>query len=194
MEFSKKNFTTIPKIFQSDSKGGFFDHCISCDRNLLDRNTDYLVEKALKSYNGLKAYATLFEYAMCWDCVEKMQASLSEESRARMAAYFKQHMDMETRSASLQSSNYDVGHWLDQCVISQAKASGLREFQIYGHCRGNHLVFHHYPFMIGGPVLDEITDLLSNATLDALQNFTDQLTDGPSEFADLFKVKPRIVL
>lgn len=190
----KVNFGNIPKLFKADATGAYFERCISCECQLLTGEVDYLIEKAIKSYEGLNQYATIFEYAMCWECVESMRETLSHESRTRMNDYLQEHADFQQRQTRLNNTTPQAETWLDHCLISNAPAGSLKEFQIYGHCHGTDLVYHHYPFMISGPVLDEMIHLISNQTLDNLQNFTEQLTDGPPEFADLLKSGPRVIL
>ena len=196
MEFTSFNYTPIPKLFQKDATGGYFDKCISCECNLLEEDVDYLIEKALKPYAGLNSYATVFEYAICWPCSEAMRQTLSKESRENIANYFDQNLDLESRRQALKDpeNSPQVEDWLGTCAVSKASASSLKELQIYGHFQGKQMVFHHYPFMLGGPVMDELIHLISNKTLDDLQRFTDQLTSGPPEFADLLKTGPRVFI
>lgn len=188
------NYIPIPKIFQKDATGGYFEKCISCDCDLLEGEVDYLIEKALKPYDGLKSYATVFEYAICWPCSEKMRLTLSEESRKSISRYFEEHLDLEARRHHLAESSLDVESWLGICAISQEPVQHLKEFQIYGHFQGGDMIFHHYPFTLSGQVMDELIHLISNQTLDDLQDFTDQLTSGPPEFADLLKSGPRVFI
>jgi len=56
------------------------------------------------------------------------------------------------------------------------------------------LVLDHYPMLLGGPALDRLVELLSNQTLDDLQRFTENLIDGPPEFADLLTKGPRVFI
>ena len=196
MEFSSFSYTTIPKLFHKDATGGFFEKCISCECDLLEEEVDYLIEKALKPYTGLDNYATIFEYAICWPCSEVMRQTLSKESRSNIAQYFDKYLDLEVRRRELDDAEKPpvVEEWLGTCAINKTPASSLKELQIYGHFQGRHMVFHHYPFMLGGPVMDELIHLISNKTLDDLQRFTDQLTSGPPEFADLLKTGPRVFI
>ena len=187
-------YMSIPKIFRKDATGGYFETCISCECNLLEEEVDYLIEKALKPYDGLNSYSTVFEYAICWACSEKMRMTLSQESKANIAKYFDQHLDLEERRKRFEETPLDVERWLGTCAISHAPVSELKEFQIYGHFQGSDMIFHHYPFTLSGQVMDELIHLISNKTLDDLQNFTDQLTSGPPEFADLLKSGPRVFI
>ena len=167
------------------------ERCIGCDLELLETNSDYMIEKAFKSYQGLESYSTIFEYAMCMNCVNKMHNTLSEESRANISSYFQEHAQITTRVMT--SSGTDIMPWLDKCILTNQKAKDIPEFQIYGHCQGKNMILDGYPFMISGKATDDLIELISDKTLDELQNFTDQLTGGPSEFIDILKTRPTIL-
>lgn len=184
----------IPKIFQADATGGYFEKCISCECSLLNDQVDYLIEKAFKAYDGLNNYATIFEYAMCWSCTEKMRQTLSIQSRTNISRFFERYTDLEGRRQQFREKSSDINQWLGRCAVSHVQAHDLKEFQIYGHCQGSDLILHHYPFMVSGQVMDDLIQLISNKTLDDLQNFTDELIGGPPEFADLLKTGPRVFI
>lgn len=183
----------IPKIFYSDATGGYLERCIGCDRPLFNQETDYLIEKAFKSYKGLESYSTIFEYAMCLSCVNRMHKTLSEESRSNMNAYFQKHAKFTDWQFSQDQPQTDVTRRLDRCILTAERATEIPEFQIYGHCRGKSLILDGYPFMISGKATDMLVELISDKTLDELQNFTDQLVGGPSEFADILNLGPRLI-
>ncbi len=192
VEKARANHIDIPKIFYSDATGGYLERCIGCDLELCSGDTDYLIEKAFKSYQGLESYSTIFEYAMCLTCVDRMHQTLSEESRANISSYFQKHAKFPNWVASGQADN-DINQQLSCCILTAEKAHEIPEFQIYGHCRGKELIVSGYPFMISGKAMDMLVELISDQTLDELQNFTDQLVGGPSEFADILKLGPRLI-
>ena len=184
----------IPKIFYSDTTGSYLERCIGCDERLLDGDANYLIEKAFKSYQGLDSYSTIFEYAMCLPCVNRMHQTLSGESRVNIGAYFQKHAHASPRFVSSDQPPSDIRPWLEHCILTNESASQTSEFQIYGHCQGSRMIIDGYPFMISGKATDDLIGLISAKTLDQLQNFTDQLVGGPSEFADILKTRPTILL
>jgi len=192
VENPRANHIDIPKIFYSDATGGYLERCIGCDLELLHHETDYLIEKAFKSYQGLESYSTIFEYAMCLNCVNSMHMTLSPESRTNISAYFQEHAKFTDRRLS-KDPQEDVNRWLGSCILTSETAYDTPEFQIYGHCKGENLIIDGYPFMISGKATDDLIELISDKTLDELQNFTDQLVGGPSEFADILKLGPRLI-
>ncbi len=185
--------TTIPKIFRCDATGGNFEHCIACDKPV-SQLEGYVIEKAFKSYGGLKQYNTIFEYAMCLSCVEMMRNQLSIQSRASINQFFGEHIDFDHHYGLCESGATEVEAWLDRCAVDQTPVDELVEFQIFGSCQGSELVLENYPLLLGGPAMDRLVQLLSNRTLDDLQRFTDNLIDGPPEFADLLTKGPRVFI
>ncbi len=85
----------IPKIFYSDLSGAPLNHCKFCNTELKD-DTEYLVEKAFKNASKKQRH-TLFEYAVCFDCIGSMQSKMSESSRANITRFFEDRVDTECR-------------------------------------------------------------------------------------------------
>ena len=71
----------IPEIFHSTGTGKPFSHCVSCNKELLNSDNPYIIEKAIRQYLEYKTTDTIFEYAMCMDCYMKIDQSLSDESK-----------------------------------------------------------------------------------------------------------------
>ncbi|UXP31459.1 hypothetical protein N6H18_13980 [Reichenbachiella agarivorans] len=187
--------TDIPKIFFSDYLGTPFQRCIQCECDLLIEEKPYLIEKALKPYGSYDAYSTLFEYAVCMRCAEGMKSMLSKESLANLMHYFSTHTDHVGYRQELASmGDFDPIKWIEKCMISGRDVSELTECQIYAFCAGDQLVFSEFPYMISGPVLDEVVDLISAETKDELDRFKDEFVDGPSEFQDLLKSGPKVFI
>ncbi len=180
-------YVEIPALFRSDATGEPFDHCLVCNRYLLGDNTQYLVEKAFRSYKGFEARDTIFEYALCMPCREQMSEMLSAESKSRIEAYFEEHVDFVARRTQLLSSGQrDVESWLETCLITCHPASELEEFQVFCECAGEHMLFTYLPYMVGGPAMDEIANLLSDKTIDELNGFSDEFLGLPPELEDIF--------
>lgn len=178
------NVSEIPPIFRSDDTGEPFSNCIKCDRYLLDEGTLYLIEKAFKSYVGFDSRTTIFEYAMCMDCVQDMQKELSVSSRNNIDAFFAKQTDFDKRRERLKD-NWDVQNWIQNCIVTDNKPVEGGEFQIYGQCDGAHFMYYDFPYMISGEVIDQMIDLMSDKTIDELNNFKNNITQGPPEFQEL---------
>jgi hypothetical protein len=188
------NDLKIPKIFYSDASGQPFDKCIDCNRNLLKGNQEYVIEKAFKKYVDYEANDTIFEYAICIDCAEKLFLSFSESSRKAIEGYFEKHIDIEDHLLRLSGNeSFNINDHLNKCLIKGLAIENLREYQIVCYCRGDQISLLRPPYMISGEAADEVMQLLSNATIDILNRFTDEFLGLPPEFKDLLKDKPIMV-
>ena len=168
--------------------------CISCELELLDAQVPYFIEKAIKPHLGYKAYATVFEYAMCINCMQQHKSKISASSMASINQYFQEHIDFGRRQYLITQELYDdLDLWLDHCVATDKHISTIGECQIYAQCIGDQMVMGECPHMISGEALDTVVNLLSAETIDAFDKLKDELV-GPSEFQDLLKGGPRVLL
>jgi hypothetical protein len=185
--------TEIPPIFWSDAEAAPFENCINCQCDLLESNAPYMIEKAVRGFDGEKVSATIFEYAVCMNCAQKMNMKLSVQSRQRIEAYFHTHVDFKERSKQLQNESDEA--WLQNCLVHHKPVNQEGECQLYALCQGNQFVYQEFPYMIRAEALDEMMDLISAETLRQLDDFKDDLIDGPPELKELFeKGGPKVLL
>lgn len=184
----------IPKLFYSDANGQPFDKCIDCSKNLLKGNQEYVIEKAFKKYVDYEANDTIFEYAICIDCAEKLFMSFSESSRKAIESYFEEHINIEDHLSRLSDTeHFNINDHLSKCLIKGLAIENLQEYQMVCYCRGDQISLLRPPYLISGEAADEVMQLLSNATIDILNRFTDEFLGLPPEFKDLLKDKPIMV-
>ncbi len=170
----KDKIDLIPEDFYSYSTGKPFDRCIECKKYLLEDEL-YMIEKAVRQYQGYSAQDVIFEYAICLHCAEHMKNELSRESMINVQKFFTENID---------PSRFWNGAGSDECLISGNKKSELQEFQIYAYCRGKYLSPYQPPFMISGQVMDQIADLMSDETTDELNRFMDKHFGPPPEWLE----------
>lgn len=175
----------IPKLFQSYKDEKLFDHCISCNKYLLQDDTHYIIEKAIRNYPNLNSKDVIFEYAMCFDCVEKMRDEISEESMTNIDNYFNEKIDISQRYETTREYGTDVDKYVENCMVSGDSISTLNEYVIQAHCISDKLALSFFPYMISEKVMDDIANLLSNKTLDFLNGFMDNHFGYPPEFNDI---------
>ncbi|MGL1888870.1 MAG: hypothetical protein OCD76_20325 [Reichenbachiella sp.] len=184
----------IPKIFYSDLTGGPITNCIYCEKELLKANSPYVIEKALKPYDGYKSYSTIFEYAVCLPCADQMKSMISQKSMVSMMDFFIKNMKAQSNAKSKYGEeNFEVMDWISNCAITDKHITTLSECQLYALCQNDQLMFTEFPYMVSGQALDEVVDLLSAETLDELNDFKDKVV-GPSEFQDLLTKGPKVLL
>jgi hypothetical protein len=172
----------IPPEFHSFELEGLFRHCAVCNRNLLEDGVQYTIEKAFARGE------TIFEYAMCFDCVEKMRDELSLQSRKRIEHYFDERVDLAERRTNLLKFPIlpNAKLWLNNCVLSgRLIRPESDEYQIYAHCDGGDLLFAYAPYSISGKTMDDIEKLLSEKTRDRLDDFIDEVLGIPGSHQGL---------
>lgn len=188
------NHRPIPKLFYDDLTGAMMTRCISCEQDLLSNQLPYFIEKAIKPQLGYEVYATIFEYAMCVTCMQQHKSKISTSSMAHINAYFQKHIDVSRRQYLVANELFDdLSLWLDHCVATDKHIKSIGECQIYAQCLGDQLVMGECPYMISGEALDAVVNLLSAETIDAFDKLKDELV-GPSEFQDLLKGGPKVLL
>ena len=65
-----------------------FRVCLECEVNLVASGDPYVIEKAFRVYPGFGTTDTIFEYALCLPCMERLYESYSKESRRAIEQYF----------------------------------------------------------------------------------------------------------
>jgi hypothetical protein len=196
-KFSKDQFfhIEIPDIFYSDANKNMFTHCINCNKYLLEDGVQYLIEKAIKRYPKFDSVDTIFEYAICMDCYEEMRKSFSEISLQRIENYFNKNVDwVERRMNLLHQQEPRLKDWLSNCLVKNTPKAELSEYQIACHCDGKDMLFSFLPYLISSDAMDEIANLLSNKTIDAINGFRDRFFKYPPELQDILSGRPVMLL
>lgn len=185
--------TVIPPLFWSDAEAAPFKKCINCQSNLIESNIPYMIEKAVRGFDGEKVSATIFEYAVCMNCAQEMNMKLSVQSRERIEQFFHARVNFKERNNQLQHKKEE--EWLQNCLIHHQPVNEEGECQLYAFCQGKQFVYQDFPYMIRAEALDEMMDLISAETLRQLDDFKDDLIDGPPELKELFeKGGPKVLL
>lgn len=141
-----------------------------CDIDLMVDGTNYLIEKAFRKKE------VIFEYAMCFECLQQMRKELSVQSRKLIDHYFEEHINIEERRKLLIEKYGRRTHsWINKCMIKGTPMAQCEEYQIYGWCIDKDIVFNGLPYMLSGEVMDELLNLLSKETIGILDEFSEKL-------------------
>ena len=160
-----------------------FTNCISCNRELIDTQADYVVEKGVRNYVGTDVKDVIFDYAMCMSCASQLQEQLSVESRSAIQNYFMENME------SLLSTDVDIKTRFSKCLFSHKDLSTTTEYQLVALCKGDKIMSSPAPYAISNEEVEKIQALISQATRDELDDFTDKHFGGPPAFKELLKQK-----
>lgn len=183
----------IPAIFYSQQTGSPFSTCLDCGGSLLENGTEYLIEKAFRRYPGYSAQDTVFEYAICTVCAERIQEQLSLTSRTRITAYMAPSIQqaLKKRQEWLSAGKQpDPSRWTAQCVVKGTPVFEMQEYQIAGYFVENSMILPVFPYAIGEEALGELATLISNETLDIMNDFSGKHFGLPPEFSDVPRFLP----
>ncbi len=171
------------------------DRCISCEKELIKSNSTYVIEKAIKPFEGFRAHSTVFEYAMCMECALKMRSKISAQSAQAISDYFTKNIDLIGRyELDVDQAQFSIEPWIDTCLVKGKNIRELGECQIYAQCQGDRLVIQEFPYMMSGQAIEEVMELISAETKEEFDRMKDDLVDGPSEFQDLLQGGPRVFI
>lgn len=187
-----KEKTLIPEFFFSRD-GEPISHCLVCERYLLD-DADYVIEKSFNRYPGVNSLDTIYEIAVCMPCLQKLTNEYSEESEQAIQQYFRENMDFTMHLKLTQEEMYDHELFLSKCAVKGTPMESLDHFQVSAQCRGSHLVFGQTPFLLSGAAIDEMTDLLSNETIDFMNGFRDTYLPPPTDLHPLFEERDFVIV
>lgn len=197
--FCKKNnlehLIDIPDMFYSDGDGKPFENCIVCGKNLLDGQTTYVVEKAMKNYEDYHVSSTMYEYAMCSHCHEDIQKSMSKESIRNMQNYY-QDMVLKSGKSTMMIDlrTFDIKTWLSKCFFTETPVTEMKEYQLIAQFKGNKLLLNQPPMIIGEAIIGDMADLLSDKTIDEMNGFKEQFLGPPPELQELIYGRKLILI
>lgn len=185
----------IPLALCSSETGAPFDHCMMCDKYLLDDDTQYFIEKSIRQFPDLQAKETIFEYAICLQCSVAMSQSLSEESRTRTSEYLMKSARFESRWDNLSKvENPSIDDWIGRCILKGTPISEASEYQIVAQCQGRKLQLHDMPFALSLEAMDELAQLLSNESQGEMDDFIGKHFSGPPELAEILRKRSRVLI
>lgn len=188
-QFEKNHLVKIPEIFHSYSDQEPFKRCMNCGIELINSNTHYLIEKAIKQYVDFSATDTIFEYAICLKCHQEFVGSYSQKSLDSLKAYFAENAlfnHKRNQKEKLADGFFDLKDWISHCMIKGTPVKTLKEYQIGCQCVGDKMLISSAPFLIGEEAINEIIQLLSNETIDQMRGFADEFLGGPADLKKLF--------
>jgi hypothetical protein len=183
----------IPNLFHDSLSKAPFAKCQVCEKELIQSNSEYIIEKVFRKNTISNKMEILFEYAICYSCALNLTNSYSKESKENLQRYFMEamHDKFEIAAQKQLNSEIDIYDQLSTCAITGKHVSELDEYQIVGRFKGGFIRKDELPFLIGSGSMDDVSDLLSNETLDNMDDFTGKYLTGPPEFRDYFKSPKR---
>jgi len=185
----------IPQKFYSDTEGKPFENCQVCGKYLLNEGTSYMIEKAFKNYEGYDFYSTLFEYAICTDCHNLLQQGMSQESMQNLQRYYmKIFQEKGGKPVMINLSDFEMDHWLSKCFFTDKPITEMKEYQVVAQFSGTKLVLNTPPLIVGEKAMEEMSDLLSDKTIDEMNGFKKRFFGPDPELEELILGKKLILI
>ena len=180
----------IPELFKDYLTGQPIDKCLICERDLLHSNTVYMIEKAVKGTD------VIYEFAVCMPCMEEKHKMISKESAAKIRSFFEQRVNLQQRARELydQNEGFDFDSWVSRCILTDKERKASPEHTLYGLFFEDQIIMGEFPYMISGPALLEVAELLSPETKDELGRFAEENLGVPPEFEELFRTRTPLLI
>nr|NQU89946.1 hypothetical protein [Bacteroidota bacterium] len=191
--FNNDSRIGIPSLFYDTLTGKPFSKCQVCEKEIMEHSTNYIIEKVFRKNIISGKIDVHFEFAICFDCAMNLTNSYSKESKENLQRFFTENVeqDFKKHQEVKLATERDVVEHLSACSITGKPVTELDEYQIIGQFTGQYINPAMAPVMIGSGAMDEVSDLLSNKTLDEIDDFTGKYLTGPPEFRDFFKAPKR---
>lgn len=159
----------IKEIFYSEKNNKLFNKCILCEDNILEYEHGYAVEKAFKYNSETKRHETIFEYAICTECIQRSSSEMSEKSVSNIQKYlnkFRENQKQYTDNVA------DIEERTKICMVTNKDVYKSEEFQIAGFfIKKEMIVSDIFPYAIGEEAIEEIQNLISEKTRNFSDNF-----------------------
>ncbi len=185
----------IPQRFFSDVNDKPFENCNICDKYLLDDDVPYVIEKAMKNYEGHEFSSTIYEFAICHDCHVVMQQSMSQESIQNLQRYYQTVMSSKAAEPLVIDINsFDLDTWLSKCFFNGNEIDKMKEYQVVAQFKGKQMLLNTPPIIIGEDAMKQMSGLLSDKTTDEMNGFRDKFLGPSPEIEELIHGKKLILL
>lgn len=192
---NKKYQIEIPERFYCDTDGKPFENCQVCGKFLLEEGTSYVIEKALKNYEGYNFYSTIFEYAICTDCHTTLQSGMSKESMNNLQQYYMQVMTNKgNQPMVIDLTSFDLNNWLSKCFFTDEPVAEMKEYQVVAQFNGSKMVMNTPPIIVGETAMESMSDLLSDQTIDEMNRFKQEFFGPDPEFEEIISGKKLILI
>lgn len=175
----------IPKDFYNSNDDEIVSNCKICNCKLLDGETPFALEKAIKVFHDIEASEIIFEIAICHNCAGENRKSLSTLSLKDIEEFMTGDQVRGNMMKCMEEAYGNDGDTLSYCLVTGVKKESISEYQIIAQCQGQFLLPGTEAFMISSEGIEIIHDLLSPETKEELDRFKNEHFGVPPEFENL---------
>lgn len=179
----------LPEGLFSEETGEPFEKCIDCGQHLDERGLPYMIQKCS---NGRE---TIFEFAICIACAERLHSTYSDDSRKALERFFLFRANPQQRTHALFEKHGEpsLEEWTANCMTCERGSREGESFSLAALCDGKGVLFGHAPFLICHECETQMNMLISSETRGEWDRFVGQNFDLPP--ADVHSPdRPQIVL
>lgn len=178
----------ISEFFNSETNRPF-ESCLMCAKQLLTTEEDYFIERIFRRLVTLNITEPIFEYAVCMTCAKQFKEKLSAASQQSVELYYRSKFESLTIDLSTAPAER-----LTHCLFTAKPIIDCSEFSYHAHCSGSNMMISIFPYAVSDSAMDEISALLSQETLDELDDFKGKYFGGPPELAEFINPKRLVLL
>ena len=164
----------IPKLFYSEETRLPFRSCVDCGCELLLGDVPYTVQKIFVRDE------TVFEYAICAPCAEKLRAELSTETLNAFQQFLFSSADLSDRIDLVRDPDaHEPDEWVESCLVCHRSRNECHRFSLCGLLMGSKILLGEFPAIICDECEKKLGELTSKETRDRWDRFVDENFDGP---------------
>ncbi len=171
-----------------------FEKCLICETVIWGTGIPYLVEKYVRRNFYTQKFEALVEYALCQQCATDMLDSYSEGSKDAMMSLFEKY-DKKNHNTPMVIEPADhkerVEQNLSKCYMLRKPVSQLKTLQVSAFFVNDTFDAQFDPIVLSEEVLLIVHSLLSDKTLDEIDDFYGNYLSGPPEWREFFKSPTR---
>lgn len=182
-------FMDIPPLLFDSETNGPIRFCKICGKDLIESNSDYLIQKSFRRFPEHRLDEVVFEFAICSECNRRMHNELSEESKKMMGKYMEEefHASDPVKRMMMLSNEEEpnLRDLTDHCAVTGKPLDELEEYTIIAQGKGPRLVLGILPLTVSYQAQEDLNELLSQKTRDFLDGFTKEHFSGPPGIEEL---------
>ena len=128
---------------------------------------------------------TIYEMAICGDCLEKLSDGYSETSQRHIDRVFAENVNFRKRFDRLQATSGKWESWVERCLLTGAPRSESSECQAVALCRGSSMLVSGYPFVLCDSGVELLQAGMSTETIGHWDRFVGDHLGLPPELRGL---------
>lgn len=170
MDLPEPDETEIPKFFYPEASDEPFRNCVDCDCDLLTGVVPYSIQKVMVLNESV------FEFAMCHNCMERMRTELSEETQIAYQTFLYESGPQRLEELRNSTEGIVIEEWIQSCMVCEKQQDDCHRFTMFGMAIGERLPF---AMMVCDECEKKLGELTSKETRDRWDRFVEENFDSP---------------